>query len=315
MKEIHKYIGIMEIGSSSIKSLYPIKDSEGASGLNLFRKGVIRLRTNKDVKILNLKIFEYDILPQIKKVFFALQKEVHTVHIITTGYWRDLENAHDIEIYIKQITNQPVHFLSTQEEGECSARSFLDTYTELEEIPDQNVSIDLGGSSTEITLFNKDIFETISLPIGTNRSLQAFYASKKTDVKGKLSEAQEIWRQELTKTLNQIPRDISENALGIATGSVIRKTITSLAGNPIDSLHGCKVPLSELRKFAVYYYEEAQKSLVEIDLEQNNNLRDLLFAAICLPVYLEILEHFNIKNVQLNAAGVSYGYFYKKINT
>lgn len=186
-----KYVAIIELSSTAIKPLlgmpqYIKRKPEALDRFVYYPIVPTLINTYIDKNgILNLNKFEKRLLPEISKIAKRLSKEpLQKVKIIFTGYYRTIDNFDKLLVLIKTCVTEYIshkkcefELLSATNESYLSFLSWfqtLDTNGPTNSIDktffmfSQGLHIDIGGGSTEITIFKGDDFtNTISVPLGT----------------------------------------------------------------------------------------------------------------------------------------------------
>lgn len=175
-----KKIAVIDIGSNSIRMV--IHGMNGKRGLRELHnvKEVARLSSHMDKKN-NLTDDGFSIL---RSVLLRFQEvidfhKVETVQAAATAAIRNASNCKDIIQFITDETNMPVRVLSGEEEAyygflAVQQSTFLN----------DGITVDIGGGSTEITLFqNKKIIHSHSFPFGALTLKKEFVDSYKKEHK------------------------------------------------------------------------------------------------------------------------------------
>ena len=156
---------VIDIGSNTAKAdLYKYKNSI----LELKKKTAVRdmVTDHKDGGVLDSD--GVSILIKIMKDFVSLCKENSIKHIFpyATQSLRGIDNADEVLAAIKAETGLDVRIISGEEEAKLCFKSFKNMYKEK-----SGALSDMGGGSTEITVFDGDaVLRSVSIPFGS-RSL------------------------------------------------------------------------------------------------------------------------------------------------
>ncbi|UMB62252.1 rod shape-determining protein [Lutibacter sp. A80] len=288
MLKIEKLAGI-DIGSNAIRllvaNIITDKNSEHPSfkksalvrvpirlGADTFLKGSIS-QANKNRMIKALKAFK-------------LLMEVHGVenyYACATSAMREAKNGQEVVAEIFEKTAVKINLIDGKKEA---AIIFSTDLTNIIKTDKSYVYVDVGGGSTEITIFsNGKIINSKSFKIGTVRLLNKQKSFK--DV----WESMEVWIKANTKKLNK--------PILIGSGGNINK-IFKLSGKTIGK------PLSLIYMKAQYQFLKKmsfEERITELDL--NPDRADVIIPAT--KIYLSAMKWSNAKKVYVPKIGLADG--------
>ena len=240
-------------------------------GFDVFDKGFIGSKKKK-MLIDTIKAFK-----QLMKVY-----DVEHYLACATSAMRDAENAKEIIKEIEIETSIEIEVIT----GELEAEIIYENH--VAEILDDGNSylyIDVGGGSTELTLYHKSqLVLQKSFNIGTVRLL----AGKNKD---------EIW-QELKDTLKELSIKY-EKLIGIGSGGNINKLFSIMGGKNSDSLTSAGIST---------IYKEMQSLTVEERMIKYSLKKDR--AEVILPaltIYNNILRWAGITEINVPKIGLADG--------
>ena len=240
-------------------------------GFDVFDKGFIGSKKKK-MLIDTIKAFK-----QLMKVY-----DVEHYLACATSAMRDAENAKEIIKEIEIETSIEIEVIT----GELEAEIIYENH--VAEILDDGNSylyIDVGGGSTELTLYHKSqLVLQKSFNIGTVRLL----AGKNKD---------EIW-QELKDTLKELSIKY-EKLIGIGSGGNINKLFSIMGGKNSDSLTSAGISA---------IYKEMQSLTVEERMIKYSIKKDR--AEVILPaltIYNNILRWAGITEINVPKIGLADG--------
>ena len=240
-------------------------------GFDVFDKGFIGSKKKK-MLIDTIKAFK-----QLMKVY-----DVEHYLACATSAMRDAENAKEIIKEIEIETSIEIEVIT----GELEAEIIYENH--VAEILDDGNSylyIDVGGGSTELTLYHKSqLVLQKSFNIGTVRLL----AGKNKD---------EIW-QELKDTLKELSIKY-EKLIGIGSGGNINKLFSIMGGKNSDSLTSAGIST---------IYKEMQSLTVEERMIKYSIKKDR--AEVILPaltIYNNILRWAGITEINVPKIGLADG--------
>lgn len=220
---IHKLAGI-DLGSNSVRLLITNVIDNGVDlpvfkkssltrlpirlGDDAFGKGAIQKSTRNR---LTLGMIAY---ANIMKVH-----GVEKFRACATSALRDSENGKEVIAHIKEKTGIEIELITGKEEAKIIFSSGM---TDVMKGSDETfLYIDVGGGSTELTLFHNDlVIASKSFKIGTIRLL-------KDQVAKSTWKQMEVWLKEATKDI--------ENIIMVGSGGNINRTF-KLSGQPIGSI-------------------------------------------------------------------------------
>lgn len=173
---------IIDIGSNTIRLvIYKYNKLEGLQELSNI-KTVARLRNyilpNGEMSDKGINILK-NTLKTFKKILNDF--EITDVKAAATAAIRQAKNNKEIIKTMKKETGISIELLSEEEEAYFGYLAVVSTM----DIPSA-ITIDMGGGSTEITLFkNKKLLQSISFPFGTVSLKQTFVSGNKINEKEK----------------------------------------------------------------------------------------------------------------------------------
>lgn len=283
----------------------------GSNGMRLLIAKVVELNGVTSVQKLSLvrvpirlgeDVFNEGVISEEKKEKFIkaiksykLLMDIYQVkdfRAVATSAMREAKNGNEIANLIKKETDIDISLIDGKMEADLI---FSTIYTQNINKSDSYLFIDVGGGSTEITIFNKGKrVESKSFKIGTVRLLQ-----------GKVEE--ENWK-ELDEWLNNVVNS-DKDFKAIGTGGNINRYFKLSRNNhlepvKLDVLNELYSDLNSLTK-----EERAEKYRLRYDR-----------ADVIVPagkIYLTILERCGINEIIVPKIGLSDGivyYLYKRDN-
>jgi exopolyphosphatase/guanosine-5'-triphosphate,3'-diphosphate pyrophosphatase len=238
-------------------------------GLDVFRKGYIS--PVKETEILKLL--------QAYKLLMELH-QVEDYMLLATSAMRDAQNGKEIARRVKKELDLDLQIISGDQESEIVNKGLLRI------IDDKNyLHIDVGGGSTEITLFSqKKPIVSKSFEVGSVRLLE------KT-VSGEMWKAMQHWVEKNVK-------DVVPKLTAVGIGGNINK-ILELSKKKSKSLTIKEIE-EVVQKISKYSLEE----LVN-ELELNPDRADIIVPAT--NVYLSVMKWAKIKEILVPGLGLKDG--------
>lgn len=326
-----KYVAIIELSSTAIKPLLGLPQYVNRRPEVLDRfvyypviPTLINTYINKQ-GVLDLNKFEKRLLPEISKISKRLSKEpLQKLKIIFTGYYRTITNFDKLVGLIMGCTTNYIssekcefELLSPANESYLSFLSWFQTLDinsptnpvdKIFFMINKGLHIDIGGGSTEITIFKGDDFtNTISVPFGT-----VFFKGKILSERGLSVSILDSYSEQIQELVldflkaHFILQDDIEYC--VSTGNV------NLANNTTDKMNKvCPSSLEDIYK-QIQNEGEIIVSAIAPYLRNNEPIRRtddiILIEFIRLNILSTILEYFNIDVYYKNEANLRIGVYY-----
>ena len=288
--KIEKLAGI-DIGSNAVRLLVAnvITEQDGEHLNPSFKKSAlvrVPIRLGADTFITG-EISEVNKLRMLKAMkAFKLLMEVHGVekyYACATSAMRDASNSAAIISEIFKKTSVDIHIIDGKKEA---AIIFSTDLSHLIKANNSYLYVDVGGGSTEITLFSKgEIIASKSFKIGTVRLLNS-----KTKFEN-VWENMEVWIKENTKGL--------KNLFAIGSGGNINK-IFKLSGKPMGTALTITYINSQLDFLSKMTYEER---ITKLDL--NPDRADVIIPAT--RIYLNAMNWSGANKIYVPKIGLADG--------
>lgn len=297
--------GIIDIGSNTIRLvLYKYSQEEGLHEFGNI-KTVARLRTfispNGEMSEEGIQLLE-DTLKSFKKILDDY--EVTDVKAAATAAVRQATNNQEIIERMQQTTGIRINLLSGEEEafyGFFAVAHSIDTPSA--------ITIDIGGGSTEITIFrDKSLQRSFSFPFGTVSLKQKFVSGDILNVDEKRALQQYVRKQ--FEKLEWIPNV----ALPIIAIGGSARNLAQIHQHRVD------YPLS-----GVHQYEMKKKDLEALNNYLSNMTIDQLkqldglssdradIIGIALEVFLVLMDVVRSNNFQISKKGLREGLIMNRV--
>lgn len=267
---IHKLAGI-DLGSNSVRLLItnvidnghdlPVFKKSSLTRLpirlgdDVFGKGFIQ-KSTRDRLTLGMAAYA-----NIMKVH-----GVEKFRACATSALRDSENGLEVIKHIKKKTGIEIELITGKEEAKIIFSSGMTNV--MKDSDETFLYIDVGGGSTELTLFHKDVVKASkSFKIGTIRLL-------KDQVAKETWKQMEVWVKEISKNI--------DNIIMVGSGGNINRTF-KLSGQPMGSI----LEIDYIQKtFDVLSQSSTEERIVKFDL--NPDRADVITHA--LGIYLSAMN-------------------------
>lgn len=229
---------------------------------------------------------------------------VTNVKAAATAAIRQATNNQEILSRMERETGIKIHLLSEEEEayyGYLAVVNSMDTLSA--------VTVDIGGGSTEITLFeNKKMQHCISFPFGTVSLKQNFVSGDKINEKEK-----ERLRQYVKKNFESL-RWIKNVGLPIisigGSGRNLAQIHQHINNYPISGVHHYEMNSKALVDLSNYLKEFSYEELKQID-GLSSDRADII--EIALEVFRALMEIVNTDSFQISRRGLREGLIMERV--
>lgn len=283
--KLHRFAAI-DIGSNAVRLLFSNVVEDGIS-VSFKKSSLLRvpLRLGEDSFSLGkLSPKKIDKLVDTMKAFSLLMK-VHDVvafRACATSAMREASNSKDVVARVKKEAGIEIEVIDGKEEAEII---YANQIVELIDDDSHYLYVDVGGGSTEITLFgNRKLIDSRSFDIGTLRILS-----------GKVSKADFDEMKEWVKKVISTKKEI--NLIG--SGGNINK-LYKLSGKK-ENQPLLYDELNEIHKFIKYYSLDERIKVLGL----NPDRADVIIPAA--DIYLKIMKWSSAKKIIVPTIGVSDG--------
>ena len=296
---------IIDIGSNTIRLvLYKYNNLEGLREFGNI-KTVARLRTylrSDGVMSEDGIVLLTETLSSFKKIIDDY--EVTDIKATATAAIRQATNNQEIINRMEKETGILIDLLSEEEEaffGFLAVAHSMDTKSA--------VTIDIGGGSTEITLFeDKKLQKTISFPFGTV-SLKEMFVSAEAISK----EEKDALRQYVRHQFEQLHwiGQVGYPVIGIG-GSArnIAQIHQQLIDYPISGVHQYEITRDEITNLSSYLERLTFEQLKQLD-GLSSDRADII--GIALEVFRELMAVVDANAFQISKKGLREGLIYNRV--
>ena len=330
-------IAVLELSTKAVKCLTG-KDQELIRNANVdefnfqnFIRNANKTETGKGLDSQNdmdMRYFERNVLPTIrnwKRVM--IQENVDIVYTVATAAYRTARNRDDIVAFIKEKAGINVRILSKREESVSTMFAYLfSSRYKQEMLSSQHViMIDQGGGSTEVSVFqNSDLVNSYSINLGTTALRNILFLDSDRDLP--VSEALKRSDQKIKERLvvfykkmgNAMTSDTESFCISVGTA------ITHATGGKNNAAQHDRVMTREK-------IEACIESCTQTILEQFDNVEDLneydfesskgskrlddqITMRLGLPMFLSLMDRFNINEIHVSGTGLWYGIYLQHLH-
>lgn len=169
-------IALIDIGSNTVRLVIFSVDTESYYGIEELQNIKVSARLVQYVEDRKMNDKGIDVLTNLVKNYLEIIEEYDVDRLIpvATAAVRNSSNVDEIVAHVKSETDLTMRILSEEEEaffGNYAVRYTFNIY--------DGISVDIGGGSTEITLFkNKEVIESHSFPFGAVSLKNQFFDGK-----------------------------------------------------------------------------------------------------------------------------------------
>ncbi len=296
---------IIDIGSNTIRLvLYSYKKNEGLREFGNI-KTVAKLRTyllpNGEMSEEGIQLLA-DTLNSFRLILADYQ--VTDIKAAATAAVRQAVNNEEIIRRMEEETGIKIAILTEEEEayyGFAAVAHSMDTPSA--------VTIDIGGGSTEITLFiNKKLQKTFSFPFGTVSLKQKF-------VKGSIinSDEREKLRADVTEKFRSLPwiKNVAFPVIGIG-GSArnIAQVHQQKTNYPLSGVHEYEMKQDDLEALSDYLTQFSFEELKQLDGLSSDRADTIVLA---LEVFRALLSVVGSDTFQVSKKGLREGLIIKRV--
>lgn len=296
---------IIDIGSNTIRLVvYEYNNLEGLRELGNF-KTVARLRTyiqpNGDMSEQGIQLL-VDTLTSFKKIIDDFN--VVDIKVTATAAIRQAKNNRMIIHHIEKETGLLIELITEEEEayfGFLAVAHSMDTPSA--------VTIDIGGGSTEITLFkNKKLQKAFSFPFGTVSLKQKFVSGDIIN-----GDERKLLRQFVKEQFEQLNwiQQIGLPVIGIG-GSArnVAQIHQQFINYPISGVHQYELKFDELASLSSYIENMSFEQLKQLD-GLSSDRADII--GIALEVFQVLLFVVNAPAFQISKKGLREGIMINRV--
>lgn len=299
-------IGLIDVGSNTVRLvIFEMDEYDTITELQNIKTPARLVQYLKNNKMSQEGI---DTLINILSSFSSIADRYHIQKMIpvATAAIRQSENAKDILERVKQDTGINLKILSEEEEA------YYGNYATRYTLPIQDgITIDIGGGSTELTLFkNKEVLASHSFPFGAVSLKQQFFS----DVDHNDKKAIKKTRKWVKKQFEAFDWVVNANVPFIGIGGSARNIaeVYQMENDyPIAGMHGYEMTGKELKKTVDLFTDLSMKKLGNLDgLSQDR--KDIIIPAGI--VFTELFDVMNATTFALSSRGLREGLVMEYLN-
>jgi len=330
-------IGILELSTKAVKFLTGEQDKVKVQGFNFefFFRQAKKTETGKGLdenNLMDMNYFDENVLPSIKQMLrHAKDRKVDILYSVATAAYRTALNRDEIISKIREECGINVKILSKKEEALATLTAFAfskPSHVNLN-TNDKVIMIDQGGGSTEITLFQgTDLIDSYSLNLGTTVLKTVLFreANKETLLTKALKDSEKFVKDRLRTYYSSKKSSLlnkSRTNFCISVGTAITNA-TNKKGNAKQ--HGTRLTLEMIKRkieetdaFLKSKYTYVADLIEDLDVSgaERNSFHDTLDNSVVmrlgLPMFVEIMEGFNLDEIIVSGTGLWYGVYFENL--
>lgn len=318
---------VIELSTKAVKWLIPKVDNETirkSFSFDHFIPQAVKTETGNGLdkdKVMNMAYFKKKVMPTIRRAAREVKdNKVDVVHCVASAVYRGAKNRQEILDLIKSETGLEVCVLSEDQEAEYTLWGYLcaDNSGEIKNVPNV-LLIDMGGGSTEVTLFQNQK-KTFRYPfnVGTTALKNDFLGQDKGSVAERLAIIDKKYQNQLAEKLfdAEIP-EIKGKTLCICVGTPVTAALGSGAKKN-RCVHNQLLTMDAIKESIQNRTEELSAKSIEEIVEILNEKGEAaqtfekrLSSRLGLPLVATIIRAFHVHELRISGVGLWYGVYYK----
>ncbi|MCS2506073.1 AAA domain-containing protein [Phocaeicola vulgatus] len=325
-------IAVLELSTKAVKCLIG-KDQDVIRSAKVdefnfqnFIRNANKTETGKGLNSQNemdMRYFEMNVLPTIRNWKRVMQAEnVDIVYTVATAAYRTARNRDEIVSFIKDKTGINVRILSKKEESVSTMFAYLFSSRYKQEMltSEHVIMIDQGGGSTEVSVFRQnDPVNSYSINLGTTalRNILFLDSDRNTPVEEALSRSDQKIKERLVTFYKNMGEAMTSETESFCIS--VGTAITHATGGKNNAAQHDRVMTREKIEDCINTCTEAILSqfdtvgdLNDFDFEAskgNKKLDDQITMRLGLPMFLSLMDKFNIKEIHVSGTGLWYGIY------
>lgn len=322
------HFAVFELSTKAVKLLIG-RDEETIRtatrfDFNNFIRDAAKPETGKGLdsqNIMNMEYFRGRVLPVIKRMKQKMRSEgVDVVYTVATAAYRTAKNRDEVIECIRREAGINVRILSKKEESVATMFAYgISSRYKLEiQKSRHSVMVDQGGGSTEVSVFNQGELEgSYSINLGTTalRNILTKDVSPTTLLIDAFKKSDQMLRERMvafTKNMNTTMQT-NEDTFCVSVGSAItHATGKKNNASQHDSILNYEQIAEKIENITVKLQEKFNTVGDLVRWEQQmtgDTIDDMLTLRMGLPMYLLLMEKFNIKQIHVCGTGLWYGIY------
>lgn len=322
------HFAVLELSTKAVKLLIG-RDEETIRtatrfDFNNFIRDAAKPETGKGLdsqNVMNMEYFRGRVLPVIRRMKQKMRSEgVDVVYTVATAAYRTAKNRDEVIECIRREAGINVRILSKKEESVSTMFAYgISSRYKLEiQKSKHSVMVDQGGGSTEVSVFNQGELEgSYSINLGTTalRNILTKDIPPTTLLVDAFKKSDQMLRERMvafTKNMNTTMQT-NEDTFCVSVGSAItHATGKKNNASQHDSILNCEQIAEKIDNLTARLQEKFNTvgDLVRWEQQMTGDaIDDMLTLRMGLPMYLLLMERFNIKQIHVCGTGLWYGIY------
>lgn len=322
------HFAVLELSTKAVKLLIG-RDEETIKtatrfDFNNFIRDAAKPETGKGLdsqNVMNMEYFRGRVLPVIRRMKQRMRSEsVDVVYTVATAAYRTAKNRDEVIECIRREAGINVRILSKKEESVATMFAYgISSRYKLEiQKSKHSVMVDQGGGSTEVSVFNQGELEgSYSINLGTTalRNILTKDVSPTTLLIDAFKRSDQMLKERMvafTKNMNTTMQS-TEDTFCVSVGSAItHATGKKNNASQHDSILNYEYIAEKIDNLTVKLQEKFNTvgDLVRWEQQMTDDaIDDMLTLRMGLPMYLLLMEKFNIKQIHVCGTGLWYGIY------
>lgn len=322
------HFAVLELSTKAVKLLYAHSEQSIISSAEFNFKNFVpdgrKTETGKgldDQNVMNMEFFRARVLPVICNMKRVMKKEgIDVVYSVATAAYRTAKNRDEVIKCIRSEAGINVRILSKKEESVATMFAYGISTKYRKEIQESShtVMIDQGGGSTEVSVFNQgDLIGSYSINLGTTavRNMLTKDVTAETKIQDALKKSDQMLKERMVafmRNLGDVMQSEEETfcvSVGTAITSATGKSKNATQHDTILTYDSLSQKIENLTSKILEQFETVG-DLINWEHQMNNDSMDrCLTMRMGLPMYLIIMEKFNIKSIHVCGTGLWYGIY------
>lgn len=322
------HFAVLELSTKAVKLLIGQDENtimtSAVFSFNNFIRDAAKTETGKGLdeqNMMNMDFFRGRVLPVIRRMKSKMRDEgVDVVYAVATAAYRTAKNRDEIIECIRKEAGINVRILSKKEESVATMFAYgISSRYKADILKSRHtVMVDQGGGSTEVSVFNQGELEgSYSINLGTTalRNILTKDVSPDTSMHDALRKSDQMLRERMVAFMKNLGITMlsDEETFCVSVGTAITSA-TGKSGNAKQ--HDSVLEYDKIR--------HKIENLTSTILERFDTVGDLvrweqrtgddtmdrnLTMRMGLPMYLLLMDKFNIKSIHVCGTGLWYGIY------
>lgn len=322
------HFAVLELSTKAVKLLIGQDETTIMTSTEFSFKNFIRDAAKTETgrgldeqNIMNMDFFRGRVLPVIRRMKSKMRKEeVDVVYSVATAAYRTAKNRDEIIECIRKEAGINVRILSKKEESVATMFAYgISSRYKADILKSRHtVMVDQGGGSTEVSVFNQGELEgSYSINLGTTalRNILTKEVSPNTSMRDALRKSDQMLRERMVAFMKNMGITMlsDEETFCVSVGTAITSA-TGKSGNAKqhDSVLEYDKISQKVENLTTTILErfDTVDDLVRWEQRIGDDTMDrILTMRMGLPMYLLLMDKFNIKSIHVCGTGLWYGIY------